>query len=167
MLDLAGRTGTGVTIVREGNCLQFDPLTRIFVLGPSGKRLSDDPNDRSIVLKILFGRSSLLLTGDASMIAESRMVRLSGALLSSGVLKVAHHGATTSSGELFLKAVRPSMALISVGRANKFGHPAAATIERLRRFSAPTLRTDLEGALLLRSDGSDFSLLSWRKLGLI
>jgi competence protein ComEC len=167
LLDLARGIGVGVDFVREGNSLQFDTLTRIFVLGPSEKRLSDDPNDRSIVLKILFGRSSMLLTGDASVIAESRMVRLGRELLNSGVLKVAHHGASTSTGAHFLDAIRPSLALISVGRANKFGHPSDTTLERLRRFGAATSRTDFDGGLILQSDGREFSLIPWRKLGFI
>lgn len=165
LLDLAGRNGVEVSIVREGNCLQFDPLTRIFVLGPSGRRLSDDENDRSIVLKVLFGRSSVVLSGDASVTSETRMVRLGGTLLNSDALKVAHHGAATSSGQLFLDAVRPSLALISVGRANKFGHPSVSTLERLRRFQVSTLRTDIEGALVLQSDGRSFRSVPWRKLG--
>ncbi len=167
VLDAARASGVMVTVVREGNCLQFDPLTRIFVLGPAGRPVSDDPNDRSIVLKILFGGSSLLLTGDASVIAETRMVRLASQLLESDVLKVAHHGSVTSSGESFLQTVRPSLAVISVGRMNKFGHPAQTTLDRLRRFQVATSRTDIDGALVLQSDGSKFSLVHWRKLGFL
>lgn len=154
-----------VNIAREGECLQFDPTTRIFVLGPSSDRLTDDPNDRSIILKIVHGRSSILLTGDASVIVESRMAKFAGELLSSDALKIAHHGAVTSSGEEFLTKVRPSVAIISVGRKNKFKHPASTTLERLRRLQIHTVRTDLDGAQIFRSDGTVFSHVRWRRLG--
>jgi len=167
VIDQASRNGVPIEVVREGNCLQFDPLTRIFVLSPSEKHISEDPNDRSIVLKVLFGRSSVLLTGDASVLAEERMERLAGRLLKSEVLKVAHHGAATSSGDLFLHAVRPSLAIISVGRMNKFSHPSQTTLERLRQLRIATSRTDVGGALLLQSDGKEFFLIRWRKLGFL
>jgi competence protein ComEC len=167
LIDQANRKGVPIHVAHEGNCLQFDPLTRIFVLGPSEKQISDDPNDRSIVLKVLFGSSSLLLSGDASVRAESRMVLLAGPLLKSNVLKIAHHGAATSSGDLFLETVRPSLAVISVGRINKFNHPSPKTLERLRRFGVVTSRTDVDGAVILQSEGRELSLVRWRKLGFL
>ena len=154
-----------VNVVREGDCLQFDPTTRIFVLGPSSQRLSDDPNDRSIILKVVYGRSSLLMTGDASILVESRMVRYAGELLASDALKVAHHGASTSSSLEFLSMVRPSVAIMSVGQRNKFGHPAMATLEHFRTLQIHTVRTDLDGAQVFRSDGSTLVPVHWRRLG--
>jgi len=167
VLSIARERGVPVSVLREGNCLQFDPLTRIFVLSPSTKALSDDPNDRSIVLKVVFGRSSLLLAGDASKLAEARMARLAAGLLGSEVLKVAHHGSATSTGEPFLKTVRPSQAVISVGRMNKFKHPSKSTLNRLQGLRIETARTDLEGAVILQSDGARFSRVRWRRLGFL
>ncbi|MBN1138642.1 MAG: DNA internalization-related competence protein ComEC/Rec2, partial [Anaerolineae bacterium] len=89
-----------------------------------------DSNDQSVVLRLTWGRASVLLTGDIGAETESALLR-SGQPLSASVLKVAHHGSNSSSTAGFLSAVQPSIAVISAGAGNRFGHPAPAVLERL------------------------------------
>ena len=167
LLREARRRSIAIAQVHAGECLQFDPSTRIFVLHP-GMRLADgDPNDRSLVLKATYGAASLLLPGDASRIVEQDLLRISPGILACEVLKVAHHGASTSSSEEFIRSVKPELALISVGRLNKFNHPSRLVLTRYAALGVPVVRTDLSGAVILRSDGDKFQIVPWRKSGIL
>ena len=76
-------------------------------------------------------------------------------ILRARILKVGHHGSNTSSQEEFLKTVQPEIAIISVGADNKFGHPSLRVIKRLERFGAKVFRTDINGTVVIRSDGQE------------
>lgn len=119
-------------------------------LGPIS--LSSDPNGNSIVLRIDYGSTSYVFTGDATEKEEKEMVE-AGMDLSADVLKVSHHGAEESSCYVFLRAVMPDHAVISVGAGNKYGHPTENTLSRLRDVGAAVYRTDELGAIICRSDG--------------
>jgi competence protein ComEC len=119
------------------------------------------------VLKLIYGSSSILLTGDASRDVEDRLLRKCGSLLINSVLKVAHHGAITSSEEKFLQLVRPPLAVISVGRFNRFNHPSPTVLSRYQNLGIEVLRTDLNGAVVLKSDGLKFEVVHWRASGLL
>jgi competence protein ComEC len=151
-----------IRIAREGESLQFDSTTRIFVLHAAPRSRPRDLNDQSIVLKVVYGTSSLLLTGDASERVEQDLLGCGRSLLPSEALKVGHHGAITSSSDEFLRAVRPEEALISVGRENKFKHPSPVILSRLEAHGIETRRTDLSGALVLKSNGESFRIEQWR-----
>jgi competence protein ComEC len=167
LLEVARERGIAVQIVRAGERLQFDPSTRIFVLHPGSILAGGDLNNRSLVLKVCYERTSLILPGDASLEVEDQLQRKTGSLLASDVLKVAHHGASTSSGERFLRSVGPSLAVISVGRLNKFKHPSPVVLSRYQHLGIPTKRTDLEGAVILQSDGMSIHIVPWRRSGLL
>jgi competence protein ComEC len=109
-------------------------------------------NDASIVLQIRQGSRSVLLTGDAGLVTERQLLR-SRVDLRSDLLKVGHHGSASSTGREWLGAVTPSVAVISVGVRNRFGHPSPIVIERLRQVAALPLRTDLCGGVEWRTDG--------------
>ena len=111
-----------------------------------------------MVLQVSWGDFDLLLTGDIPVSVEETLVPL---LEPVEVLKVAHHGSRTSTGGPFLDRVRPEVALISVGRRNRFGHPAPSVLARLYRSDIRIHRTDRAGTLRLRArpDGS------WRMVG--
>jgi competence protein ComEC len=94
----------------------------------------------------------MLFTGDAGSEAEARILA-SGADIGADVLKVGHHGSAYSSTPEFIRAVAPRTAIISVGRDNLFGHPAAVTLETLRESGANVYRTDKDGAVEVESDG--------------
>jgi competence protein ComEC len=114
-------------------------------------------NDGSIVLRISYGKRSLLLAGDAESAAETALLDRP---LASDVLIVGHHGSNTSSSEAFLAAVRPSSAIIPVGRDNSFHHPHPAVLARLHQAGAQVFRTDRDGAVEVRTDGSSLEVRS-------
>ncbi len=104
----------------------------------------EDPNNASVVAKLIWKDHEVLLTGDIEEEAE-RKILVSGADVSSDILKVAHHGSKTSSSTGFLLAVNPELALISAGRDNSFGHPHAQVISRFNSLDIDLRRTDKEG----------------------
>ena len=120
-------------------------------------------NDDSVVVRIRFGRTEFLLTGDAGAEFEERFVptRPPAPLR---VLKVGHHGSRTSSSARFVESLSPEAALISVGRANPFGHPTPDVIARYERIGTVVFRTDRDGAAVLETDGAvlDIKTMSGR-----
>lgn len=111
-------------------------------------------NNTSIVLRVRFGRQSVLLTGDIEKDAERTLVDDFGPRLDADALKVAHHGSRTSTTAGFLDAASPATAVISCGRENPFGHPAASVLEELSRRRIRVFRTDRDGSVRLRFDGA-------------
>ena len=107
-------------------------------------------NDRSLVLAARHGRHRLLLTGDIGQQTERRLVIEQQQALAAGLLKVAHHGSKSSTGDAFLGAVGPRLALISAGVDNPHGHPHPSVVERLRATGVRVLRTDRSGMLRLK-----------------
>lgn len=124
-------------------------------LAPQGGSYQDS-NNYSIVLKVAFGQTSFLLTGDAETSSEKEMLS-SGRNLSATVLKVAHHGSGTSTSQAFLNRVKPKYAVISVGKDNKYGHPDQKTMDRLKRNGISVYRTDESGTIVATSDGRNVS----------
>ena len=110
----------------------------------------DADNQNSLVAKLVYGDFSVLLTGDAGTAAEQALVAHS-APLPSTVLKVAHHGSKSSTGEAFVAAVNPPLAVIQVGADNDYGHPSAETLVRLA--GRLVLRNDQDGRVEITSDG--------------
>src|SRR5690606_26343454 len=109
-------------------------------------------NDDSLVLHAQYKAASVLFTGDIHQTGEQAMLSRGG-LIHADVLKVAHHGSRTSTGDGFLDTVSPSVALVSVGWLNSHGHPNAAVVERLASRGVALFRTDRDGAITLRTDG--------------
>lgn len=122
------------------------------VLGPVQE--FDDPNDTSIVLKISYGETSFLFTGDAEYPAETAILDCSFNI-DCDVLKVGHHGSSTSTGYRWLKEASPEYAVISVGADNSYGHPHEETLSRLEDAEVQLYRTDLNGHIVCSSDGKD------------
>ncbi len=112
----------------------------------------DDLNNYSVFVKITFGGTSFLITGDGEK-AEEKELLAQEFDLSATVLKVGHHGSNTSTSDTFLAAVNPQYAVISVGEGNSYGHPADAVVQRLKDFGTEVYRTDLQGAVVMESDG--------------
>jgi len=118
------------------------------VLSPSAAPSGTD-NGRSLVLLAETKGTRALLTGDIEAAGEQELLGAEALAKGVDILKVAHHGSQTSSAAVFLRAVRPRLAVISVGAGNAFGHPHAAVLARLRSAGAPTLRTDLAGEVVV------------------
>ena len=129
---------------------------RIFVLNNKYMRFrkSNSNNDNSSLLKIVYGNTSFLFTGDLGKTAEKYYSTLFNNYLKSDVLKVSHHGSKSCSTFNILNKIQPKFALISAGIKNKYKHPSGDVLARLRMFHANILRTDKEGAILLKSDGN-------------
>lgn len=149
-------SGAKVTTAKAGN--RFDVGEMHFeIVGPV--KAYDDLNNSSIVLRVTFGNQSFLLTGDMEEEAERELLD-SGVSLSANVLKVAHHGSSTSTSEKFLEAVYPSYAVISAGADNSYGHPHKETVERLQGSGAALLRTDEKGTIIFSTDGKELEIFS-------
>jgi competence protein ComEC len=127
----------------------------VWVLHPdSGNSQGFEGNNASVVLQVRIGQTSFLFPGDVQVPAESELLRYKE-LLNSQVLLVCHHGSANSNSLAFLQAVKPEIAVISAGKRNPYGHPAAQVLERLSSLSCDIERTDLEGAIVLRTDGKN------------
>ncbi len=136
---------------RDGRTIFFDDVTLHF-LAPEDGSLDAlaDANDYSLVFRLEYGRFSALFTGDAPRSVENRIAARSGDALASTLLKVGHHGSRTSTGDSVLTAAQPRIALLSVGRRNRYGHPAPEVMARLRDHEVQVLRTDLSGTVRVR-----------------
>jgi len=159
--DAAIRRGIPVVYAARGSDLSPDPAARLYVLHPPGLSSAGDLNNGSFVLKLVYGRTSMLLTGDAEAEAEATIRSRYGLFLDSDILKAGHHGSVTSSSEDFLNGITPEIALISVGARNKFGHPSPEILSRLSGRGVVVHRTDREGALMYETDGETWKHIEW------
>jgi competence protein ComEC len=120
-------------------------------------------NEGSVVARLVYGDTSVMLTGDAPTSTEKIILdNPKKNNLASIVLKVGHHGSRTSTSSAFVEAVSPLFALISDGRDNKYGHPHSDTLAVLEKAGAKILRTDLLGTIIMQSDGKNVSF-SYKK----
>lgn len=139
-----------------GDNFDFGSLN-IDVLGPVKEY--DDLNQMSLVSKVSFGNTSVMLTGDAETPAETDMLKKRNVDYSADILKVGHHGSKTSTSEKWLEAVHPQFAVVSCGLDNDYGHPHKNIVNRLEDFGVEYYRTDLEGHILFKSDGNEITLI--------
>ncbi len=128
--------------LRSGDVVDFGHGAIFVVYAPWAEPLTDkkgapDLNNNSIVGKLIFGKFSMLFTGDAELQEEKKLIKEQNSRLFSRVLKVGHHGSRTSSSEDFLKSIKPESALISNGMYNKYGHPHDVTLRRLQETILP------------------------------
>ena len=138
-----------------GDEIQLGSSTVEF-LGPVDEN-GKDLNSTSIVLKITYGNTSFLFTGDAESDEEEEILN-SGADLKSTVLKVGHHGSRTSTSYPFLREVMPQYAVISVEKGNSYGHPNEETLSKLSDAGVEVYRTDESGDIVMTSDGNSISI---------
>ena len=137
-----------------------EPDIKIQIL-TTGKDYGEHLNNWSLVVRVIHGAQSFLFTGDMEMTAEADLLAaFPSALLKSTVLKAGHHGSNTSTSENFLAAVSPQVVLISCGKDNFHGHPHQDVLDRLEKKSIWVYRTDLQGTVVLYSDG--LSLFSYQ-----
>ncbi len=141
--------------VHPGDSLVVDEAV-ITALAPDSTWAANltDANLASTVLVVRVGRVRMLLTGDAEAPEEEWLLSHAAEALHADVLKVGHHGSNTSTTAPFLAAVHPRLALVSVGANNSYGHPDAEVLGRLASAGVPTLRTDLAGTVIVRTDGT-------------
>jgi competence protein ComEC len=117
---------------------------------PGWAEWQEDLNENSLVLLVEYGGFRFLFTGDAGIPAE---VELAGEIGPVDVLKVGHHGSRWATGDGLLDEITPSIAIISLGKRNRYGHPHAETLQRLQDHAVPTWRTDEEGTIRIQVTG--------------
>jgi competence protein ComEC len=165
-LDLVRRRHIPYVLGRQGQRIDLGGGAAVEILWPpeGGEGpVTDTPvHDRCVVARLTYGRVSVLLTGDVEAEVESVLLH-SGLPLKSTVLKVGHHGSRTSTTAAFLEAVRPSLAVISSGAGNLFGHPHPQTLWTLASHGIPVHRTDRDGAVFLRTDGGMIAVETMRR----
>lgn len=151
MLDsLEKQPNCEIVTVSAGDSFEIGKL-RFNVLAPFEE--TSDYNNMSVVLRVDYGDTRFLFTGDAEKEVETQMLE-NGSDLKADVLKVGHHGSKTSTSAEFLKAVSPQIAVISCGSNNSYGHPHKETTELLKRCGVTVCRTDEDGTVTVYSDGS-------------
>ena len=153
-LEAAAATGVPWHRVHPGDSLVVDGVVVTFLAPDSSWTASlADPNEASTVVRVRYGAVRFLLVGDAEGREEGWLLSHEAGALRADVLKVGHHGSATSTTAPFLRAVRPSVALVSVGLGNSYGHPSRAVMSALAGAGATVLRTDLLGTVVVRTDG--------------
>ena len=156
LLDAVREEGADWIPARGGRTLHIDGV-ELRILWPDSAAVAsglEDPNDASVVTLLRYGTFTMLLTGDASDQVEAELIRRHGADLQAAVLKAGHHGSSTSTSAEFLQTVAPELVVVSAGRGNRYGHPAADVLNRLQRAGITVARTDVQGTVSLRIRGS-------------
>lgn len=158
MLDVISRKKIDAEYSRTGTIIPLGNGAELQILAPVHDDYSD-LNNFSIVCRLVHGENSFLFTGDIERAAENDILN-SGEYIRSDVLKVGHHGSTSSSTADFIEAVSPKYAVICVGKDNSYGHPKQAVIDRLTKYGAVILTTMESGNIVFVSDGEKYSIYS-------
>ena len=155
-LSAIERSGAAVQEARRGQVITLGEL-RFQVLHPSEPFLSGDLDENSVILRLVFGGVSFLFTGDAGRPAEESMLA-TGLDLQADILKVGHHGSSTSTSPLFMQAVSPEVAIYQAGRDNPYGHPHAEVVTTISLAGVKLYGTNVDGTLVVRSDGRTYTI---------
>lgn len=137
-----------VTLAEADGDIIFNDGVIFDILFPFSQHMeiSDATNQTSLVAEVIYGENEILLTGDADMSIEEKLIRVTDSL-DTDILKIGHHGSKTSTGEAFLHATSPAIAVISVGKENTYRHPHPSVMKRLLRCNRQILRTDQDGRI--------------------
>ncbi|MBQ2087137.1 MAG: MBL fold metallo-hydrolase [Selenomonas sp.] len=151
---------TAGDVLDLGGGVSFKVLSPPKDVVEKGSKSTDnhDPNNESVVGKLIFGKFSMMFTGDAEQQAEKVMVDNFAGDLRSTLLKAGHHGSKTSSSAAFLRAVQPEGVLISCGAGNDYGHPHKQTMKKYQSLKLKIYETDLNGTIVVTSDGKSYKI---------
>ncbi len=152
-----------LTILKKGERILIGKNLYFEILAPLEDfedREVSDFNTSSIVARMVYGENSFIFTGDTSKTIEEKLVG-ENINLNSDILKVGHHGSKTSTIESFIEAIKPKVAIIQVGKNNKYGHPYPEVLERLEKFGINIFRTDLQGDIKIISNGKTYGISSF------
>lgn len=156
-LELIKENKIPLIIIDRPQTVKLGVDSELRIIYPSRSLLGrevDNLNNSSLVLKLIYGRTGFLFTGDIETEVERELTE-SGVDLSADVLKVSHHGSDASNSQEFLEKVKAKIAVIQVGKDNEFGHPSLRAVKRLEKTGARVFRVDLDGTVKLFSDGND------------
>lgn len=154
VLNAIAKKGMKVTTPVPGTTVEFGEAS-FTIIAPNSDSYKE-LNNYSIVIKLDHGNNSFLFTGDAEDVSEKEMID-KGFDLSADVLKVGHHGSSSSTMEEFLMKVNPKYAVICVGKDNKYGHPHKETMDLLNKKGIKIFRTDENGTIIATSDGESIT----------
>lgn len=154
MLNTLIDKGVSVRETAPGDTYRLGDAT-VRIVGPA--RDFEDMNDQSVVCMVTYGQRRFLFQGDAEAPAENAILD-SGQVIAADVLKVGHHGSSTSTLREYLQAVDPSVALISCGKDNDYGHPHQETLQKLKTQKAAVYRTDQSGTVVVHTDGKTLTV---------
>lgn len=140
--------GLKINTAKAGETIYEDEELGIYILAPNSEKY-DDLNNYSAVIRIVYGDRAFLFMGDAENLAEKEIT----AQVKADVLKLGHHGSSTSTSKKFLKKVNPIAAVASCGADNEYGHPHKETVELLKKENIEFYRTDTMGTIIAISDG--------------
>ena len=156
MIDSLKSNNLKITPIKRGcNTINLGFQTNVEVFSPINDTY-DNENNYSPVIKISFGNNSFLFTGDAEKEIEDKLILLNDDL-KADILKVSHHGSSSSTSDSFLNRVSPKYAVISVGKNNIYDHPNDTIISKLNTYKINILRTDIQNNITLISDGTNIS----------
>ena len=153
LVEGMAREGARQVIVRRGQIINLGGGAYLEVLSPDRSVKNVDTNTGCVVTRLVYGKTSFMLSCDVPQGIENYLVRLDAGDLRSDVLKAGHHGSRTSSSELFVGFVNPTYAVFSRGCKNKYGHPHKEVVELFARLGIPTLDTCKDGTISFVSDG--------------
>lgn len=145
--------GSRRILARRGMRIDLGRGVTLDILFPDREASGLSTNTGSIVAKLAYGETSVMLPGDTTSAIEEYLAMRDGERLDVDILKLAHHGSKTSSSDAFLSATTPDYAIISAGKENRYGHPHGDVLKRLKRRGVPVLATFKEGAIVFESDG--------------
>jgi len=155
IVDQAVSSNVPIVMAGEGDYFELGELI-LNLYNPEFEQKSISRNGNSLVIKVDYRNFSALLTGDLEEDGERRLANY-GSILNSDILKFGHHGSNSSSTEGFLEQVEPQHGVISVGN-NNYGHPSDEVLSRALANDISVWRTDIHGAIMIRSDGFYYSI---------
>jgi competence protein ComEC len=166
LLHSFARKGISYRCIQMGDQIKIDPVSRIYILAPAEEQLCPPDvsgkslNNTSLVCLVKISGTTILFTGDTESDREVDLLRWNS-FLKADVLKVGHHGSNSSSSLQFLQKIDPQLALIPVGKDNKFDHPSPEVLGRLNALKIPYYRTDLQGAIWLEWTPPEWEFNDW------
>jgi len=156
LLKVISDKGLKIKTASAGKSIISSENLNAIILAPVSAEY-ENLNNYSVVVKITYGETKFLFTGDAEALSEKEILS-SGADVSADVLKVGHHGSSTSNSDEFIKAVSPSIGIISCGLDNSYGHPHTETVAVLKKYKVTSYQTDVSGTITVGSNGSSLSV---------
>lgn len=156
LLEAIQAKGMKVNQAKAGTTIFSNANTTLEILGPNNSEY-EDLNNYSIVTKLTYGNNRFLFTGDAEKESENEMLSKKYDL-SCDILKLGHHGSSTSTTNKFLEATSPSVAIVSCEKDNDYGHPHKETMNKLNNKHITVYRTDSDGTILAETDGNIYSI---------
>ena len=157
MVNAVAKEEIKIQTIKEGMKFDLGNGANIDVYSPIYESY-EEFNDYSPIMKLTFGETELIFTGDAEAHAETEVVAKYPNDLKADVLKFGHHGSSTSSTDEFLQSVSPEYGIISCGEDNKYGHPHKETLDKITKYNIKSYRTDIQGQITLLSDGKNISI---------